>query len=74
MLFLYLNFDRDVVKLCEQAEATGVNKRSKKKGFSMKREFLKGIEGLTEEAIDSIMAENGKDIEAEKAKQNHPKP
>lgn len=34
----------------------------------MKREFLKGIEGLTEEAIDKIMAEHGKSIEAEKAK------
>ncbi len=34
----------------------------------MKREFLKAIEGLTDEAIDKIMAENGKDIEAEKAK------
>ena len=36
----------------------------------MKREFLKGIEGLTEEAIDKIMAEHGKSIEAEKAKTN----
>lgn len=34
----------------------------------MKREFLKSIEGLTEEAIDKIMAENGKDIEAVKSK------
>ena len=34
----------------------------------MKREFLKAIEGLSDEAIDKIMAENGKDIEAEKAK------
>ena len=34
----------------------------------MKREFLKGFEGLTDEVIDKIMAENGKDIEAEKAK------
>lgn len=25
----------------------------------MKREFLKAIEGLTDEAIDKIMAENG---------------
>lgn len=33
----------------------------------MKREFLKNIEGLTDEAIDSIMAEHGKDIEALKA-------
>ena len=34
----------------------------------MKREFLKSIEGLTDEAIDKIMAEVGKDIEATKAK------
>lgn len=34
----------------------------------MKREFLKAIEGLTDEAIDKIMAENGKDIEATKSK------
>lgn len=34
----------------------------------MKREFLKAIEGLTDEAIDKIMAENGKDIEAAKGK------
>jgi len=34
----------------------------------MKREFLKAIEGLSEEAIDKIMAENGKDIEATKSK------
>lgn len=34
----------------------------------MKREFLKSIEGLTDEAIDKIIAENGKDIEATKAK------
>lgn len=33
----------------------------------MKREFLKNL-GLTDEVIDSIMAENGKDIEAEKKK------
>lgn len=33
----------------------------------MKTEFLKGL-GLTEEQIKSIMAENGKDIEAEKEK------
>lgn len=32
----------------------------------MKREFLKGL-GLTDEQIDSIMAENGKDIEKHKA-------
>lgn len=34
----------------------------------MKREFLKGlgIEGLTDEVIDKIMAENGKDIEKQK--------
>lgn len=36
----------------------------------MKREFLEGlkIEALTKEVIDSIMGENGKDIEAEKVK------
>ena len=33
----------------------------------MKREFLKNL-GLTDEVIDSIMVENGKDIEAEKKK------
>lgn len=33
----------------------------------MKREFLKGL-NLTDEQIDSIMAENGKDIEKEKSK------
>lgn len=33
----------------------------------MKTEFLKGL-GLTEEQIKSIMAENGKDVEAEKEK------
>ncbi|OOM17215.1 phage minor structural protein GP20 [Clostridium saccharobutylicum] len=34
----------------------------------MKREFLKSIEGLTDEAIDKIMAEAGKDIAKEQAK------
>lgn len=29
----------------------------------MNREFLKGLEGLTDETIDKIMAENGKDIQ-----------
>ena len=48
-------------------EATHVKKRSERKE-SMNREFLKGIEGLTDEAIDRIMAENGKDIEKEKGK------
>ena len=33
----------------------------------MKRDFLEGL-GLEKEAIDQIMAENGKDIEAEKTK------
>ena len=33
----------------------------------MKREFLKGF-NLSDEAVDKIMAENGKDIEAEKSK------
>jgi len=36
----------------------------------MKREFIKGlnVEGLTDEIIEKIMAENGKDIEATKTK------
>lgn len=34
----------------------------------MKREFLKAIDGLTDEVIDIIMAENGKDVEKEKSK------
>lgn len=34
----------------------------------MKREFLKSIEGLTDETIDKIMAEHGKDVEALKSK------
>lgn len=36
----------------------------------MKREFIKGlnVEGLTDEIIEKIMAENGKDIEAAKTK------
>jgi DNA repair exonuclease SbcCD ATPase subunit len=34
----------------------------------MKREFLRSIEGLSDEAIDKIMAENGKDVEAIKGK------
>lgn len=33
----------------------------------MKRDFLEGL-GLEKDVIDQIMAENGKDIEAEKAK------
>lgn len=33
----------------------------------MKKEFLESL-GLSKEAIDTIMAENGKDVEAEKAK------
>lgn len=37
------------------------------KGKKMKREFLEGL-GIEKESIDKIMAENGKDIEAEKAK------
>lgn len=65
---VYTKFDRNVVKLSERADATGVKKRSKRKEVFMKREFLKAIEGLSDEAIDKIMAENGKDIEAEKAK------
>ena len=35
----------------------------------MKRDFLKGL-GLSDEAIDSVMAENGRDIESLKAAQN----
>lgn len=35
----------------------------------MKTEFLKGL-GLDDEAINKILAENGRDIEAEKAKTN----
>ena len=33
----------------------------------MKTEFLRGL-GLEQDAIDKIMAENGKDVAAEKAK------
>ena len=33
----------------------------------MEREFLKGL-GLEKDAIDKIMAENGRDVEAEKTK------
>ena len=33
----------------------------------MKREFLKGFD-IADDVIDKIMAENGKDIEAEKSK------
>ena len=33
----------------------------------MKRDFLEGL-GLEKEVIDQVMAENGKDIEAEKTK------
>ena len=33
----------------------------------MKRKFLEDL-GLTKEQIDSVMAENGRDIEAEKEK------
>ena len=35
--------------------------------YNMKTEFLKGL-GLEQDVIDKIMAENGKDIAAEKAK------
>ena len=34
----------------------------------MKREFLQGLMEMPKEVIDAIMAENGKDIAAEKAK------
>lgn len=33
----------------------------------MKRDFLKSIEGLTDEVVDKIMAEAGKDINTMKA-------
>ena len=33
----------------------------------MKRDFLEGL-GLEKDVIDKVMAENGKDVEAEKAK------
>lgn len=39
------------------------------KGVFMKTEFLKGL-GLSDEIIEKIQAENGKDINAEKAKTN----
>lgn len=39
------------------------------KGVIMKNEFLKGL-GLSDEIIEKIQAENGKDINAEKAKTN----
>ena len=35
----------------------------------MKRDFLKGL-GLSDEAIDSVMAENGRDVESLKAAQS----
>jgi len=34
----------------------------------MKRDFLKNFDGLSTEAIDAIMAENGRDIQAERSK------
>lgn len=34
----------------------------------MKREFLQNFEGLSKEAIDAIMDENGRDIERERSK------
>ena len=34
----------------------------------MKREFLQNFEGLSKEAIDAIMDENGRDIEKERSK------
>ena len=37
----------------------------------MKRKFLEDL-GLQKEAIDSIMAENGKDLEAVKAERDIP--
>lgn len=48
-------------------EPTTYKKASGRKGIKMKTEFLKEL-GLTDEQVKTIMAENGKDIEAEKAK------
>lgn len=45
-----------------QVKATHVKQRRWKENFVMKREFLKEL-GLTDEQIDKVMAENGKDIE-----------
>ena len=39
----------------------------------MKRDFLKQFEGLSDETIDAIMSEAGKDIEREKAKADQTK-
>lgn len=47
-------------------QETGVKNRRWER-TNMKREFLEGL-NLEKEAIDQIMAENGRDIEAEKAK------
>lgn len=66
MLFLYQKIVRNDVKLSEQANATSVKKRSKRKD-KMKREFLKAL-GLEDATIDAIMQEHGSNIEAEKAK------
>lgn len=46
---------------------SGRRKRTEERRMNMKTEFLKGL-GLEQDAIDKIMAENGKDIAAEKAK------
>ncbi len=50
--------------IANQVKATDVKKR-RYGGFIVKREFLKEL-GLTDEQIDKIMAENGKDIEKAK--------
>ena len=64
-LFFYQNLDRpEVVKL------GGGDPRTKKRSWErdgMKRDFLEAL-GLEKETVDKIMAENGTDLEREKAK------
>lgn len=47
--------------------AKHVKRRRYKKGLIMKREFLKEL-GIADDVIDKIMAENGKDVQAEISK------
>lgn len=54
-------------KKASQCDNATVVKKHSWERRSMKREFLNEL-GLEKEVIDKIMAENGKDIEAEKAK------
>ena len=67
-LFFYQNLDRpEVVKL---RAAGGGDPRTKKRSWErdgMKRDFLEAL-GLEKETVDKIMAENGADLEREKAK------